>query len=221
MKIAVISDVHSNLPALEKVLEAASGMKIVCLGDLVGYNPFPNEVTELLRDKGIPSIMGNHDLAVLTGDTKGFNPIASWAAEWTIDALTEENMDYLSELPVSYDNEFYAVHGSPNKPLKEYVFPDHPPKILSSFFDRTTKSVIALGHTHIPYQIDLDEKIIFNPGSVGQPRDMDPRASYAIFDTDSRSVEINRLDYEIDEVSKAIKEAGLPGLLADRLHLGW
>lgn len=219
--MAVIADIHSNMPALERVFEELKGMKIFCLGDLVGYNPFPNEVIELMWDMKIPSIMGNHDNAVVTGDTSRFNPPAARAIEWTIDALTDDNKEYLRGLPILHDDDFYAVHGSPRNPLEEYVFPDYPLEVLSGFFDYTENTIMALGHTHIPFQTRLDEKIVFNPGSIGQPRDMDPRASYAIFDSHEKKVEIARVDYDIETVSSAIKEANLPRPLADRLHTGW
>lgn len=221
VKMAVISDIHSNLPALEAVLEEVKGMRIFCLGDLVGYNPFPSEVIELLVKRDIPSIMGNHDNAVLTGDTSWLNPVAASAIEWTIDALTEENMEYLKGLPIFHEDEFYAVHGSPREPLEEYVYPDYPADVLESFFVYTKRRAIGLGHTHVPFKTSFGEKLIFNPGSVGQPRDLDPRAAYAIFDSDNNEVEINRVSYDIEIVSNAIKKAGLPKILAERLPLGW
>lgn len=221
MRIAIISDIHSNLPALEAVLDELEGMRIFCLGDIVGYNPFPNEVVDLLRDRGIPSIMGNHDKAVITGDTSWFNPFAAKAIEWTIDELNEENMEYLSGLPMFHEDEFYAVHGSPGNPLEEYVFPDYPLEVLAGFFGYTKRKAIALGHTHVPFQERIGEKLIFNPGSVGQPRDLDPRASYAIFDIYENEVDIMRREYDVARVADAIKKVGLPKMLAERLPLGW
>lgn len=219
--MAVIADIHSNLPALERVLGETKGMKVFCLGDLVGYNPFPNEVVELLRQTNIPSIRGNHDYAVITGDTSWFNPVAARAIEWTRKVITDENLEFLEGLPIIHDNEFYAVHGSPRNPLEEYVFPDYPAEILSGFFEYTESKAMALGHTHIPFVRRLDKGIVFNPGSIGQPRDMNPKASYAVFETGDNYVEIKRVEYGISEVSSAIKEAGLPSLLAERLHVGW
>ncbi|MEE8168703.1 MAG: metallophosphoesterase family protein [Candidatus Hydrothermarchaeales archaeon] len=221
MKIAVLSDIHSNMPALKEVLKGIDGMEIFCCGDLVGYNPFPNEVVELFRKKHIHCILGNHDQAVITGDTSWFNPIAARAIEWTIEALKDENLEFLKTLPRVYEDGFYAVHGSPRNQLEEYVYPDYPLEVLLSFFDSTEKNVMALGHTHTPFQKRLDDKLLFNPGSVGQPRDLDPCAAYAILDLDINDVEIRRVEYDIDEVADAIIERGLPTALAQRLHLGW
>ncbi|MBI5253735.1 MAG: metallophosphoesterase family protein, partial [Euryarchaeota archaeon] len=113
MQVAVISDIHSNLPALREVLNEIEGMKIFCCGDLVGYAAFPNEVIEVVKKKKIISILGNHDYAVITGDTSWFNPVAAAAVDWTRKEIKKENINFLNSLPKLYEGDFYMVHGSP------------------------------------------------------------------------------------------------------------
>lgn len=221
MQVAVISDIHSNLPALREVLKEIEGMKIFCCGDLVGYAAFPNEVIEVVKKKGIISILGNHDHAVITGDTSWFNPVAAAAVDWTRKEIKNENLYFLNSLPRAYEGDFYMVHGSPRNQLDEYVSEDYPEKELLSFFRYTSKDTMILGHTHRPFIKKLGGKLMFNPGSVGQPRDLDPRAAYAVFDAAAKKVEIKRVEYDIDEAADAIIEKGLPELLARRLYAGW
>lgn len=220
MKVAVIADIHANFPALEKVLEDIRGAPIFCCGDLVGYNTFPNEVIDLIRTNNATSILGNHDLAVLTGDTGWFNSEAIKAIEWTAGKLTTENRSFLEALPRAYENEFYMAHGSPKNQLEGYIFSDDPDYVFSDFFNYTERDIIILGHTHIPFVKKIDGKLIFNPGSVGQPRDSDPRASYAILDTEKKEVKIKRVGYDIEKTSTAIMKAGLPKRLGIRLFRG-
>lgn len=220
MKVAVIADIHANFPALEKVLEDIRGAPIFCCGDLVGYNTFPNEVIDLIRTNNATSILGNHDRAVLTGDTGWFNSEAIKAIEWTAGKLTTENRSFLEALPRAYENEFYMAHGSPKNQLEGYIFSDDPDYVFSDFFNYTERDIIILGHTHIPFVKKIDGKLIFNPGSVGQPRDSDPRASYAILDTEKKEVKIKRVGYDIEKTSTAIMKAGLPKRLGIRLFRG-
>ncbi len=220
MKVAVLADIHANLPALEKVLEEIEGMSKFCCGDLVGYNPFPNEVIDLVKKENVVSILGNHDHAVLTGDTSWFNRIAASAIEWTVKELTAENLEFLKTLAQSYDNEFYMIHGSPKNPLEEYILPEAPEYVFRDFFNYTKSDIIVLGHAHVPFVKRIDEKLIFNPGSVGQPRDFDSRASYAILDTETKELEIKRVDYDIERTAERIVKEGLPGRLAWRLFSG-
>lgn len=220
MKVALLADIHANLPALERVLECVGELPKFCCGDLVGYNPFPNEVIEIVKKEKIVSILGNHDHAVLTGDTSWFNSTAKKAVEWTKEELTSESFNFLKNLPQVYDNEFYMIHGSPKDPLEEYVFPEDPEYVFLDFFNYTNSSIIVLGHTHAPFIKKINERLIFNPGSVGQPRDHDSRASYAILDTGTLEVEIKRIEYDIEKTTKKIRESGLPGRLAMRLFSG-
>ncbi|MBU2559542.1 metallophosphatase family protein [archaeon] len=220
MKVAVIADIHANLPAFESVLEEIGDLPKFCCGDLVGYNPFPNEVIEIVKEQKIVSILGNHDNAVITGDTSWFNRTARKAIDWTRGELTTENFKFLKSLPRSYDNEIYMAHGSPKDLLEEYVYPEDPAYVFGDFFNYTKNNIIAMGHTHVPFKKIVDEKLIFNPGSVGQPRDGDSRASYGILDTNAREVEIKRVKYDIERTAKKIEAVGLPGRLAMRLFSG-
>ncbi|MFQ6105584.1 MAG: metallophosphoesterase family protein [Candidatus Hydrothermarchaeaceae archaeon] len=220
MEIAIISDIHSNLSALKTVLKEIGRIKIFCSGDLVGYNPYPNEVIETLRKREVISIMGNHDHALIAGDTSQLNPIAASAIKWTAKKIEKENLDFLRSLPEVNQNNFYMVHGSPQDSLYEYVHEDYPNEIFEYFFAIAKKDVIALGHTHVPFVRRFREKLIFNSGSVGQPRDFDPRASFAILDTGAKSVDIIRVEYDIGGVAGKIIEEGLPGFLAERLFRG-
>lgn len=220
MKVALLADIHANLPALVSVLEEVGDLPKFCCGDLVGYNPFPNEVIEIVKREKIVSILGNHDHAVLTGDTSWFNPTAKKAIEWTRKELTSENTGFLKNLPKTYENSLCMMHGGPRDPLEEYVFPEDPEYVFLDLFNYTKRKIIVLGHTHMPFVKKIDGRLIFNPGSVGQPRDGDSRASYAILDTEKGEAEIRRIEYDIEKTAKKITEKGLPGRLAMRLFSG-
>jgi len=219
MEITIIADVHANLPALEAVLAETQGLEVFCCGDLVGYTAFPNETVELIRNLGIKCIMGNHDYAVATGDFTRLNDSAKKAAIWTAKVLSEDNLKFLANLPKSYvGTRFTAFHGSPRDPLFDYIFQNVSDEILSSFLG--TASTLILGHTHLSFIRKIGGKIIFNPGSVGQPRDRDPRASYAILDTKDNEAVIKRASYDIDSVVKEIRRHKLPVEFAKRLLQG-
>ena len=220
MRVAVIADIHSNLPALEAVFEDIGEARIYCNGDLVGYNPYPNEVIELVKKHNVICTFGNHDYAILTGATAWFNPHAAKALKWTREHVSKERLECLAALPFSHSSEFYMVHGSPKNYLDEYVTEDYPEKVLEGFFDQIGREVICLAHTHVPFVKDLGERLLFNPGSVGQPRDWDTRASYALLDLEQRRVEIKRVKYDIEMVVEAVIEAGLPEFLSYRLREG-
>ena len=220
MKIAIISDIHGNLTALNTVLEEIGDMRILCCGDIVGYNPWPNEVIEIVINKKIASVMGNHDFATVIGNTSDFNPIAARAIEWTIEKIMEDNIEFLKSLPLKYNDEnFVIVHGSPRDQLNEYVYPEHP--YIESFLEDITQDILILGHTHIPFVKRFSDKVILNPGSVGQPRDGNPYASYAILDAEKKEVDIKRVKYDIEEVADRIIKECLPVELAMRLFHGF
>ncbi|MFH1821308.1 MAG: metallophosphoesterase family protein [Methanobacteriota archaeon] len=228
MKIGLVSDIHSNLAAFKAVLKDMPKVdKIICVGDLVGYAAEPNEVVKLARSKGIKSVMGNHDHAAVTKDVRGFNDRAAAAAIWTSNKLSAENKNYLASLPTHLKlklggQELYFVHGSPRDPLNEYIFPDFSNRDMAKVTKGVEADIIVLGHTHIPMKYTILGKNIINPGGVGQPRDRDPRASYAVVNFD-KGVEIRfwRVEYDIEATAEKIKSSNLPEELATRLFFGW
>jgi putative phosphoesterase len=228
MRIGVISDIHSNYDALQAVLSAIGDYDaLICLGDLVGYGAQPNEVVSeirSLRPKAI--VMGNHDCAVSTGETSGFVPHAVQAVEWTRKNISPENLGYIASLRTKVtcttDGARIAItHGSPRDPLNEYIYPDTAEFILRSLVEDSGGTVLLLGHTHVPFVRKFDSMLLGNPGGVGQPRDGDARASYAILEPFAEpEFQIHRVVYDVDAAASRIIAAGLPKLLADRLHLG-
>ncbi len=223
MRIGLISDVHGNLIALERVLEELNSCdEIYCAGDVVGYYPFPNEVVEVLKGYGVRSVMGNHDYAVVTGDFSGFNPYAEEAGRWTRERLRPENLEWLAELPIKIETEWFDMyHGAPAEDemaFEIYLFPEDP--MIEDFVETLGKSIVV-GHTHVQFLKYFGDRFFLNPGSVGQPRDGDPRSAFAIFDTESGKVVLRRVEYEIDEVCDAVMKAGLPEFLCFRLYNGY
>ena len=247
MRYLVLSDIHSNLEALEAVLRAASSHKydaVLVLGDLVGYGADPNAVVERVRGlKPVASVRGNHDKVAAGLDTaEDFNPMAKAAAHWTRDALTQSSFDYLRELPAGpmiVDDLVEICHGSP---LDEdlYVVADFD---AARSIHAAQRPLCLFGHTHVALAGKLDAnsrleieapqghpefetilengaKYLVNPGSVGQPRDGDPRAAYAVVDVDRRAVTLYRVTYPIEAAQKKILNAGLPPPLAYRLAMG-
>jgi putative phosphoesterase len=229
MRIAVISDIHSNFDALQAVLsDAGDHDGLVCLGDLIGYGAQPNEVVSEIRSlKPESIIMGNHDYAVSTGDTSGFVHDAAQAIGWTRAQISSENLSYIANLRSRTTFTVGKVkialaHGSPRDPLNEYIYPDVSDFVLRSLVEESGGDLLLLGHTHVPFTQSHGSQLIGNPGSVGQPRDGDPRASYAILElTDEVEFEIRRVDYDIDAAASKIAAKGLPKGLADRLFMGF
>ena len=226
-RLAVISDVHANLEAFEAVLAEAQGLDVFCLGDLVDYGANPNEVVEVIRRRGIMCVMGNHDWAALSGDTSLFNARAAMSSIWTRAHLTSQNLEFIRtlapELRTSFEAaEAYFTHGSPDDRLWEYVDPRTHSDLFGHYLAKLQVRVIGLGHTHVPYAWKEEGKVVFNPGSVGQPRDGDPKASFAVlsFDEQEVRVEIRRVEYDIQKAAEKIREAGLPESHASRLFSG-
>jgi putative phosphoesterase len=220
MKIGLIADVHSNAVALEAVLKDMGRVDVIlCAGDIVGYNPFPNETVELLQKYRVKCVRGNYDNAVVSGDTQWFNPMATQTIRWTANHMTRENIRFLETLPEHIDlNGLTVYHGGPNR-LEEFVYEnDH--ERFCRVFDPFEVSVVVFGHTHSPVEEVCGGKIILNPGSVGQPRDGDPRACYGIYDTETKKFEIRRVTYDVKKVQESIIKAGLPQFMADRLSYG-
>lgn len=226
-RFAVISDVHANLEALDEVLHQTKGMEIVCLGDLVDYGASPNEAVDRVRREAKIVILGNHDLAALTGDTSLFNARAAMSSNWTTRELTGNNMDYLKGLPRGWRSSLggagaYFAHGSPDDQMWEYVDPSTHHQLFGHYLKKLGVGLIGLGHTHIPYVWKEDEGVVFNPGSVGQPRDGDWRASWALLTIEDAAVnvEIRRVEYDVQAAANRIRKAGLPEFFAERLSAG-
>ncbi|MFB6203943.1 MAG: metallophosphoesterase [Candidatus Nanohaloarchaea archaeon] len=225
MKIGVISDIHSNRYALDAVLEKLSGVDtVICAGDVTGYYLWPGEVIQRLKEEDIRSVRGNHDDAVATGLAFRFNPVARKAVDINRELLDDRELEYLKDLPdhMRWDlggKDTYMVHGSPRRPISEYIYAgDVDRDFLDENFDRKPR-VLIMGHTHMPFAKNVGATLVLNPGSVGQPRDGDPRASYAILDTEKMEARVHRARYAIDEV---VEEAGdrLPERLLQRLKKG-
>ncbi|MGD0397191.1 MAG: metallophosphoesterase family protein [Nitrososphaerales archaeon] len=226
-RVAVISDVHSNLEALQEVLSRVEGMEVCCLGDVVGYGANPNEVVEALRERKVLTVMGNHDQAAVTGETGMFSARAAMAAKWTSKALAAPNFAYLKSLPKERrlrlgDAKGYLTHGSPDDTLWEYVDPRTHEQLFGHYLERLRVRFVGLGHTHIPFVSDTAEGTVFNPGSVGQPRDGDRRASYAVISAVGGEVKVDnlRVEYDWEAAASKIRAAGLSEQLADRLRWG-
>lgn len=225
MIIAVISDIHSNLEALDRVLEKIDSDIILCCGDIVGYYTWPNECIEKIRQIKAISVTGNHDFACVTGDTGGFNLYAEKTIKWTVKIIKDENIEFLSMLKPKIKLEIEGtdimlVHGSPRNPITEYVFPQTPDSTLKSFIKDENVDILIMGHTHVPFIKKFGNKLVLNPGSVGQPRDNDKKASFAILDVSKRNARICRVGYDIDKVVDGLKLKGLPLFLGKRLYIG-
>jgi len=243
MRILVISDIHANYTALEAVLlDAGNVDETWCLGDLVGYGPDPNAVVEQVREiPNLTCILGNHDMAAIGKiPLEAFNGDARRSLEYHERVLTADNMDYLRSLPYNLKVRGQAsiVHGSPRDSVWEYILNTLSARLN---FDHFTTPWCFVGHSHLQCMFQLDPKTdrvnldpirageevqlrpraILNPGSVGQPRDRDPRAAYAIYDTDRYIWEPRRAVYNIPEVQQRIREANLPEKQAIRIGEGW
>jgi diadenosine tetraphosphatase ApaH/serine/threonine PP2A family protein phosphatase len=234
MRVAIISDIHSNLEALQKALEIIDEKKveeIVCLGDLVGYGANPNECVELTRKRASRILLGNHDQAAFDlSQTEHFNRHARTAAYWTNQTLTQENLEFLKSLPFQHViDDLTFVHASPRDPEQwEYVFSAHEAKTnFPSFQTR----ICFVGHTHIPgvfpedlkmqkSKVTRENRYIINVGSVGQPRDGNWKLSFGVFDTSAWTYDLIRSEYDVQTALEKIVAADLPRFLADRLLVG-
>jgi predicted phosphodiesterase len=246
MRVAVLSDIHSNLRALDAVLASLGTVDAVWhLGDVVGYGPEPSGVIERLREIGAVGVKGNHDDAATGGESiLHFNADAREAIDWTRERLPEPDLAYLANLPLRLqplDSAFTLVHGSPREPIWEYV---DAPAIARDNLAALETPYCLVGHTHIPFVfrqkgsvkqanviqllavepgglLHLDERrALINPGSVGQPRDGDPRASYLVLDTETAEARWDRVDYDIEDTAADMLQVGLPSRLAQRLFFG-
>lgn len=226
----VISDTHANLEALDAVLAvfAARGITdIYSAGDIVGYNAAPNACCERLRAIPVRGVMGNHDWAVLRdpAELDWFNRVARMAIDYTVQHLTPANREYLAALPtrlafVAGGRRVTIVHGSPEDPLMQYEDAEAPDAWFAHLLDLAEADILVMGHTHLPFVRRIGHRLVVNPGSVGQPRDGDPRSSCAIIDPATLQAEILRLAYDVKSAVRRVTAAGLPVWLADRLGLG-
>jgi len=242
MRVLLLSDIHANLVAFEAVLAEAEGQweRLWFLGDLVGYGPQPNECVERLRALEPLALSGNHDWAVLDKlDDEDFNSDARYVARWTRRGLTADNRAYLNTLPpLRVEAPFTLAHASPRHPVWEYIL--DLPTALENFAHFDTPCCLV-GHTHVPAVFALDEKtggvdfaliehgdvldlsrhrLIVNPGGVGQPRDGDPRAAYALLDTEAMRMTFHRVAYDIAATQALMREQKLPRRLIKRLEQG-
>ncbi len=242
MRYAIIGDIHSNLIAFKAVLqdiEKKGGFdRIWCLGDVVGYGPEPHACIELLLQHDHICVAGNHDWAAIGRiDTLDFNEDAALANKWTAQQLTEEDKDYLKSLPLNLiDDNFSLAHGSPREPSWEYLLSTRAAQDNLEFFNTT---FCLVGHSHIPLVFEYSDnsvnlsqfrdkatlklgtnRLIVNPGSVGQPRDGDPRASYVLYDSDAGVIHHHRIEYNIEATQEKMLQEKLPEFLIYRLNYG-
>ncbi len=243
MRYAIIADIHANLPAFSAVLEDVKHRggvdEVWCLGDVVGYGPDPHQCLELLCQYTHVCVAGNHDLAAIGKlDTADFNPDAATACHWTAQQLSTEDIRYLENLPpVSQRGDFTMVHGSPREPIWEYLLSTSSARENLAYFQ---SQFCLVGHSHVPLIFECGEnsactvsefpedavlilgknRLIINPGGVGQPRDGDPRASYAIYDSEAGSISHHRVPYDIGVTQKKMMEYRLPVRLVRRLACG-
>ncbi|MBN1824852.1 MAG: metallophosphoesterase family protein [Candidatus Eisenbacteria bacterium] len=240
MRIAFLSDIHGNLEALEAAFEAIGREKVdqvVCLGDIVGYGADPDGCVNRIRERANHAVLGNHDAAVIgTTSIERFNAHARAAVHWTRRHLSDENAEWLRALPLKFHGEeFLAVHASPFQAASWIYVVDQ--ELAEEAFHAFEEPVCFLGHSHVPAvfregdggpveivdgAVTLPEggRFIINVGSVGQPRDRDPRFSFGIYDNATLELRIVRGDYDRETASRKILDAGLPEMLAKRIHLG-
>jgi len=243
VRIAFVSDIHANRFAFDAVfkdMETQGVDQVVCLGDIVGYGPDPNGCVDYVRERSQATVLGNHDQAALGQmSTEYFNEYARTATQWTADALTPESREFLMGLPMSVEfRGLRLVHSSPLNPEEwTYVLTlDEAERQFDAFAER----LCFIGHSHLPIVLELsdhevsalrfppnepialepDNRYIVNVGSVGQPRDRDPRSAYAWYDSESGQVSLRRVEYSIPDVQQLILDAGLPSFLASRLAHG-
>lgn len=220
MKLGVISDIHANLPALEAVLEDMPPVEsVVCAGDVVGYNPWPAECVDRVREVADAVVIGNHDRTVERPHEYRANPMAEAGLEFARETLTPAQLEWVTSLPRKVtvaNDQLLLVHDHPTVQDK-YVYPSEF-STLRRYLDDVAGVVI--GHTHVQHEARVDDRLVLNPGSVGQPRDGDPRAAYAVIDTDGFDVDLYRVAYDIDRVVDRIEDVGLPEKTGARLREG-
>ncbi len=236
MRIALLGDVHANLPALQVVLSHAQQHGAVAywnIGDFVGYGAFPNEVIELLQHRGTISIIGNYDQSVLRFPKKKKkwrkkkHPYKYLAFKWTYESLTPPNREFLASLPEEIrlqmrSKRILLTHGSPVS-NEEHLTPATPLKRLRELAAIAQADIVIFGHSHQPFVRQVEEVYFINTGSVGRPDDGDPRSCYALMDLSDDSIQVKhyRLDYDVPRAVRAIRKAGLPEAFAQMMLLGY
>ncbi|MFO7927442.1 metallophosphoesterase family protein [Natronomonas sp.] len=218
MLVGVLSDIHANRIALDAVLDDMPDVDaMVCAGDVVGYNPWPAECVDAVRSRDVPTVMGNHDRAVVTETGFGGNAMADAGVRYALDVLDDDRIEWLAGLPESrrcFQGRVRVVHGHPDDPNR-YTYPSlFSPRLLGD------EDVLIMGHTHVQAHERFDEGVVMNPGSVGQPRDGEPTAAYALVDLEAMTVSERRVEYDIGAVIEAIEAAGLPEATGTRLRKG-
>jgi putative phosphoesterase len=220
MRLGVLADIHGNRIALDAVLEDMPAVdELVCAGDVVGYNPWPADCVAAVRDRAVPTVMGNHDRAVARDTGFRFNAMAAAGVEYARDHLDSNALSWLADLPaerVVAGGRVKLVHGHPEDPDR-YTYPEEfSPALLDG------EDLLVTGHTHVQGHRTFDAGVVMNPGSVGQPRDGDPRAGYAVVELGDGgvTVEERRVEYDVDAVIGAVEAAGLPTRIGTRLLEG-
>ncbi len=234
--VAVITDIHANLPALEATLERIEQLgieRIYCGGDLVGYGPHPNEVCALIEERGIPTIYGNYDYAIgrdlddcgCAYPTQHERDLGQQSVDWTLAHTNQHAKDFMRALPFDLHlevgaNTVHLVHGSPRK-VNEYLFEDKPASLYERLARAEETDTLVFGHTHKPWVREYGGVLFVNCGSVGKPKDGDPRASFALLSPGNRhpQVTIERVQYDAEAVAREVAAAGLPEEYADKLVL--
>lgn len=237
MRLAILSDIHGNLAALEAVLRDVAGRGVeglVHLGDLVGYGPHPNEVVARVLEQEIGGVVGNYDLAVCHPDAvegaehflrPDLSEVARAIYHWTRERVSDATREALGALPAQLvitegPRRFLFTHGSPERP-NEYLLAETPAARLETLFAGSCADVLVVGHTHVPLARNLGEHLLLNPGSVGNPKDGDPRAAYLILDTETGlTAEQVRVEFDVETVAAASVHSGLPWQLAEALRRG-
>jgi predicted phosphodiesterase len=235
-RIAVITDIHANLLALQAGLARIDELgitEVYCGGDLVGYGPHPNEVCALIQERGIPTIYGNYDYAIARDlddcgcayITPHDRELGQRSVEWTLAHTDQTSKNFMRELPFDLHFEVgekpvHLVHGSPRK-VNEYLFEDKPASLYERLAAAASDSVLVFGNTHKPWVHEYGGVLFVNCGSVGKPKDGDPRGAFAVLDATSGqlTVSIERVAYDAEAVAAEVREAGLPGEFADKLVL--
>jgi putative phosphoesterase len=233
-QIAVITDIHGNLPALQAALARIDELgiqEIYCGGDLVGYGPHPDEVCALIRERAIPTIYGNYDHAIGRDEhdcgcayiTQHDRDLGQQSVEWTLEHTSQEAKDFMRTLPFDLhfplgDFDVHLVHGSPRK-VNEYLFEDKPASLYERLAAAESGDVLVFGHTHKPWVADFGGVRFVNCGSVGKPKDGDPRGAFAVLTATPSEVQvrIERVGYDAEAVASEVRAAGLPGEFADKL----